>query len=31
MLLHAQVIIDYLTVEKILNLFCENMQTTPEE
>lgn len=30
MLLHAQVIIDYLTVEEILNLFCENMQTRPQ-
>jgi hypothetical protein len=28
-LLHAQVIIDYLTVEEILNSFCENIQTKP--
>lgn len=28
-LLHAQVIIDYLTVEEILNSFCENMWTKP--
>ena len=29
MLLHAQVITDYVTVEEILNSFCENMRTKP--
>lgn len=29
MLLHAQVIIDYMTVEEILNSFCENMRPKP--
>ena len=29
MLLHAQVITDYVTVEEILNSFYENMRTKP--